>query len=352
MKNENIDLSSSDKLGLISNLSTMLGAGIPILETVESLEEDSKGNTKKILIALREDLMQGKHVYTTFSRFPSIFDKVTVNVIKASEEAGTLETTLKDIKSQVIKEMEFNDKIRSALIYPLVIVIVFIGVLLVMLIVVIPRISSVFSQLNVKLPLPTKIMIFASNLILQNTIPVLALLVLFCFSLFYLIKRKRSWLLHILFKLPLINGLIRDIDLTRFTRSLHFLLTSGITITNALELTEDVVVTPAIAKAISYAKETVFAGKKLSEGFKTKKNIFSGILIKIIEAGERSGTLDKSMQDISEFLDYQVTSKLKTLTTILEPVMLVFVGILVGGLMLTIIAPIYNLIGQVGAGAR
>lgn len=348
MKLQNVTLSNKDKLSLMSNISTMLTAGIPILETVDSLLEDSKGGRKKVLETLREDLMQGKHLYSSFSNFPLIFNKVTINIIKASEEAGTLDVTLKDIREQIRKEIEFTDKIKYAMIYPMAIVVVFLGVIMLMLTVVIPKISVVFLRLKVNLPLPTRVLIFVSNTMLAYTVPVIIGFVLFLVLLFFIYKRKKGWLSKIFFSFPLISDLIKQIDLTRFSRSLYLLLSSGITITNALELTQDVVMKPEVASAIKYTRETVLAGKKVSEGFKERKNIFSGIMIKIIEAGEKTGTLDKSMQDISEYLDYEVSNNLKALTTLLEPVMLVVIGILVGGMMLAIIAPIYSLIGQVG----
>ena len=129
MNTKNVGMSYKDKITLLSNLSTMLTAGISILETVDSLLEDAKGNQKKLLQVLREDLIQGKHMYITFSKFPGVFDKVTVNIIKASEEAGSLDVTLKDIKTHIQKEMEFIDKIRSAMMYPVLIFVVFVLVL-------------------------------------------------------------------------------------------------------------------------------------------------------------------------------------------------------------------------------
>ncbi len=348
MKTENITLSNNDKLGILSDLSTMLSAGIPLLESVNALLEDSKGNQKKLLEALRDDLTQGKHVYFTFSRFPNVFTRVTTNIVKASEEAGTLDVTLKDIKENLKKEIEFSDKVKSALIYPLFIVFVFFGVLLMILIVVIPKISSVFSRLKVDLPLPTKILIFMSNALLSQTIFVIIGFVIIFSLLLFLYKKNKSLLLNTIFKLPLLDSLARDIDLTRFSRSFYLLLNAGIPITNALELTEDVIVKKEVSQAIRHAKEAVVGGRKLSEGFKDRKKIFPSIAIRITEAGERSGTLDKSMVEISEFLDYQTAARLKTATALLEPILLVVIGGLVGGMMLAIIAPIYGLIGQVG----
>lgn len=348
MKIESLTLSNNDKLNILSDLSTMLSAGIPLLESVNALLEDSKGNQKKLLEVLRDDLTQGKHVYFTFSKFPNVFTKVTSSIVKASEEAGTLDVTLKDIKENLKKDIEFSDKIKSALIYPLFIVFVFFGVLLMILIVVIPKISSVFSRLKSELPLPTKILIFMSDALLDYTIPIVLGIAFLSVGLFFFYKKNKSLLLNMLFKLPLLSMLARDIDLTRFSRSFYLLLNAGIPITNALELTEEVVVKKEVALAIKHAKEAVIAGKKLSEGFRDKKKVFPSIAIRITEAGERSGTLDKSMIDISEFLDYQVAGRLKTVTVLLEPILLVVIGAFVGGMMLAIIAPIYGLIGQVG----
>lgn len=349
MKTNNITLSNSDKLALISTFATMINAGIPILETVDSLLEDAKGNSKKILESLREDLMQGKQLYESFSKFPGVFDKVTINIIKASEEAGTLDVVLNDLKTQIQKDMEFIDRIKSAVTYPIIIFCVFFGVLLVLLVVVIPKIATVFLQLRVDLPLPTKILIFLSSAILQYTIPIFIGFAAAITGVIFLYRTKKQLLLKVIFSFPLISALIKQIDLTRFSRSMYLLLSSGITITSALELTEDVVMRKDISKAIVEAKETIMQGRKLSEAFKQRKKMFSSILIKILEAGEKTGTLDKSMQDISDYMDYQVSSTLKALTTMLEPLMLVFVGLLVGGMMLSIIAPIYGLISQVGA---
>ncbi|MBI2621278.1 MAG: type II secretion system F family protein [Candidatus Levybacteria bacterium] len=349
VNNEKITLKNSDKLSLLGNLSTMISAGIPILETIDSLLEDSKGNSKKVLEVVREDLIQGHHLYSSFARFPNVFDKVTVNVVRASEEAGSLDVTLKDLRAQIQKEIEFNDKVKAAMIYPAVIAVVFFGVLLLILVVVIPKISTVFSRLNVVLPLPTRLLIFLSNGLLDYTLPVLVGAIVIGTILFLIFKAQKSRILGFIYSLPLISNLIKEIDLARFSRSMFLLLTSGITITNALELAEEVVRRKDISAAIKYAKETVLGGKNLSQGFKDQKRVFSSIIVKVIEAGEKTGTLDKSMAEISAQQDYRVTNSLKTLTTLLEPVMLVAVGVLVGAVMLSIIAPIYGLIGQVSS---
>jgi type II secretory pathway component PulF len=347
-KTEGTSLSTNDKIGIISNMHTMLAAGIPILEVVDSLLEDAKGNPKKILLTMKDDLGQGQHLYYTFSRFPRVFDKVTVNIIKASEEAGTLDITLKDIQETIRKDSEFNDKIKAAMIYPTFILGLFFAVMFVILIVVVPKISTVFTQLNVPLPLPTQIMIYLSNFIMANTLVLIIGVLVAGIGSIYLFKRYKREVVNLLVRAPLVSKLAGQIDLTRFTRSLALLLNAGLTITVALALVEDVVIKNDTRKTIIHCREMVNAGKKFSEGLRDNKKIIPNIIIKIVEAGEKTGSLDKSMQDASEFLDYQVSNSLKTVTALIEPIMLVLVGVLVGGMMAAIIAPMYGLISQVG----
>ena len=189
MNTKNITLSGNEKITLISNMYTMLSSGIPILETVDSLLSDAKGNQKKLLQTLKNDLGQGQHMFFTFAKFPRVFDKVTVNIIKASEEAGTLDVTLKDLTVNIKREMEFNDKIKSALIYPSFILVVFMGVMTVILTVVVPKIATVFLRLKVELPLPTQIMIFLSNLLIAYPFQIIGGLLLLIFTFIYLYKR-------------------------------------------------------------------------------------------------------------------------------------------------------------------
>lgn len=344
-----ISISASEKIGLIGNLSTMFSAGIPILEVVNSLLEDSKGGVKEILTALHDDIIQGRQIHTTFAKFPRVFDKVSVNVIKASEKAGTLDITLKDLKASIRKQIEFNDKVKSAFLYPAFIGITFVGVLLLNLLFVVPKVATVFKSLKVPLPLPTKILIFMSDYLTEHTLWVVGTLIFLIILFVFLFKKKRSFFVNFFYSLPLIRNLVKLIDLTRFSRSLHLLLYSGLPITAALELTQDVVSTKKMNQIIESCREMVTSGKKFSEGLRTGKGYVPSIMIKLIEAGEKTGTLDKSLQDISEYFDYEVTNNLKTLTTLIEPVMLVVIGVVVGGMMLSIIAPIYGLISQIGS---
>ncbi|PIR62110.1 MAG: hypothetical protein COY81_05430 [Candidatus Pacebacteria bacterium CG_4_10_14_0_8_um_filter_43_12] len=341
-------LSSEEKIGLVSNISTMLAAGIPIVETITSLLEEAKGNQRKILLSLQDDVTAGKQISESFARYPLAFDDVTVNLIKAAEEAGTLETTLKDLQKTIIEEREFSDKVKSAMFYPLIVLVIFFAVLLMMLLVVIPRISTVFSHLNVVLPLPTKILIFVSNVITHHWLLVSSSTAALIATVIILYSIKREMVLGVFFKLPLVSTLVRQIDITRFSRSLHLLLASGIPITTSLELAQAVILKKEVRVLVAKARDQAQAGHPFSAGLRSKQNIIPSMMIKLMEVGEKSGTLEESMLNVSENMDYTVSQSIKKLTAMLEPIMLVLVGLAVGGMMLAIIAPIYNLIGQVG----
>jgi type II secretory pathway component PulF len=335
-------------MGFFIGSSTMLAAGITLVEAVDSMLEDSKGNLKIFLTILRNDIQQGKRIHLSLLKFPNIFDKVTVNLIKAAEEAGTLDSTLKEVQKNLQKDNEFTDKVRSALTYPLFIVAVFFGVLLMILIFVIPRISAIFLSLKLELPLPTKVLIFLSNFILKSTVPLLVGLTSFSVFIFFLYKSQKRALIQAIFSLPVVSGLIQKIDLTRLTRSLHMLLSSGVSITYSLELIENVVINKNILEMVAYARENVASGKSLASAFRKYQKHVPSLIVRVIEAGEKSGHLDKSLLESSEYLDYEVTNSLKSMTALLEPIMLVLIGFMVGGMMLSIIAPMYGLIGQVG----
>jgi type IV pilus assembly protein PilC len=347
MSTESLQLPNTEKLGLLSNLSTMVNAGLTIAEAVDSMLEDSAGTMHIVLKGIQADINQGKPLHAALAKYPRIFDTVTVAIIKASEESGTIDVVLKDVKNTIKKDMEFSDKIRSALTYPTVIVVVFLGVLVLLITFVIPKIAAVFLQLKVVLPLPTRILIAVSDAVLHYTIPTVTISALVIAGIIFLFKRKRAWVTSVFLNLPYVSSIARQIDLTRFSRSMYLLLASAIPLYSALELTQAVASKREVRDAIVRAREFVSGGKRLADGLRGQKAIPS-LMVKIIEVGERSGSLDRSMADLAEYFDYQVTTTLQYLMTLLEPVILVLVGLVVGGMMMAIIAPIYNLIGQVG----
>lgn len=336
-----------EKLNIIENLATFLSSGIPILEAVDSLLEETKGSSTKILQTLKEDLNQGKTISYSFARHPKAFDPITVNLIKAAEEAGTLESTLKDLTKSIQKDIDFLNSVKASLVYPILVLIVLFAVIVLNLFFVLPRVSQVFERLKIEVPLPTKILIAVSNFTNDNLLTSVAGLAIFIVAVVVIFKTKKTIITSALFSLPIISKLALEIDLTRFTRSMSLLLKSGIPINEAIELSKDVTNKKEIKASLNESLKHVTSGKTLSSSLKKFKNVFPGFMVRIAEAGEKSGTLEKSMGDLSNQFESRVNNRIKTIITLIEPFLLLIVGILVGGLMLAIIAPIYNLIGQI-----
>jgi len=345
----NLRLSGEDKISLFSNMATMLSAGIPIAETIESLLDESKKDVRQLLLIVQEDISSGHHLHQSFSKFPKAFDKVTVNLIKSAEESGTLETSLKDIEKNMLKEMQFADNVKSALMYPALVMVVFVVVLIVMLLVVIPKIAQVFSRLKVALPFATRMMIVLSNALVNHPFIVIGVSAACVAGIMMFYKYKRELLFNFLYDLPGVSQLIRKTDLTHFTRNLYLLLSSGIPIVMALELAEEVVRKPEVKALIKQARNRAVSGYPFFQGLRSKQRIVPEMMIKLMEVGEKTGTLETAMQSVADHMDYEVTKSLTKFTTILEPVMLVVVALVVGGMMMAIISPMYGLISQVGS---
>lgn len=343
-----MNLSANEKLTLISELATLLSSGIPISDAIASLQLGSKGNVKKLLEVLAEDVNEGHSISDSFQKFPRVFDPVTISLLRAGEKSGNLEVTLKDIKSNISKDIEFNSKIAAALAYPTTIFVVFGAVLLLIMTFVIPRIAKVFANLRINLPLPTKILISVSGLVMNYYPYIILGIVVLIILIAILLKYQRRGILNIFFTLPIVSGIVIKIDLARFTRNLSILLKSGIPIVEALELSEKIVNKSDMYKMIIYSKDTITKGGTFSEGLIKFNYIIPSTMIKIIQAGEKSGKLESSLNELSEYFDIKVTNSLKTATTLIEPILLVVIGVLVGGVMLAIISPIYGLIGQIG----
>lgn len=340
-------LSSKDKQAMISSLATMLSSGIPILEAVDTLIEDSKGPTRKVLELFRASLSDGHPISHAMQKVPKAFDPVTVNLIEAAEEAGTLEEALHDLSESIKRDMAFNDQIRSSMLYPGFVFAIFIFVLLVILVFVVPRIAGVFMGLRVQLPAPTMVLIATSNFILAYYPYILVAVAGAIAGMIFLFKTHKRYIVNLLLNLPLLKKIGRFIDLTRFTRSMNQLLRAGVPVAEALELSTRVVNKQEIAEAIGQMKKSVSEGKPLSDGLRGSNQVIPPIMVRILETAERTGTLEKTMAELSEYAETQVTRMLKAITTLIEPILIVLIAVFVGGMMLAIIAPIYNIISQI-----
>ncbi len=342
-----LQLVARDKLTLISNLATMLSSGIPILEAVETLLSESKGAMREVLLLLRKSLEQGHTVSDAMSKAPKAFDPVTINLVRAAEEAGTLEDSLHDLSQTIKKDIVFTSRLRGSMLYPLFVMVIFVGVLLMILLFVVPRISRVFAGLSVELPLPTQALIASSQFLISNYLIIIAVIVVIIVGLVTFYKLQKRVLIDAFLRLPLLSSLGRKIDLARFTRSMALLLKAGIPIAEALVLAKRVVVKKEVEAVIDDMIKSVDSGNPMTDALRHHKKVIPPMMVRILQTAELSGTLEKTMQELVEYFDEQVTNALKGMTDLIEPVLIVVIGLLVGGMMLAIVAPIYGIVGQI-----
>jgi type II secretory pathway component PulF len=352
MKPSRIQLSGKDRLLLFSNMSTMLTAGIPILETVDGLAADSKGSLKKVVEVLRQSLLNGEPLSRGMSRLPRSFDAVTLNIMRAAEAGGTLEETLQNIVQTQKKEMTFSDTIRIAMIYPIFIGVIFMGIIVLMLTFVVPRISSVFLTMRVNIPPFTMAMFAASDFFVGHWLLVSIAFIVFITLLYLIIKANRRVFIAAVLSLPVLSQLGVNIDLARMTRSFSLLLRSGVALDEALALTKRVVNKPQIVRIIEHMQQNIEGGKSLASGLRDTHSLLPPIMARSLETAEKSGTLETTMLSLADYFDEQVTGSLKVVSSLIEPIMIVVIGCMVGLLMVSVIAPIYGLISQTGSTSR
>ncbi len=343
-------LNSEEKLTIVENLSIMSSSGIPIVEALEAIKQDlQKNSSKEILGTVSKKIQEGSSLAEALEKFPNIFDEVFISTVKAGEASGNLDKALKELSISLKREIELESSVKSALLYPTLVITVATLVLLVILFFVIPRIAEVFINLKIPLPIATKLLLTSSLFITKYRLIFFFLLFtcIFLFSLALRNKKTRGLVLNLFNNLPIIKPLILKIDLIRFTRTFSTLLGSGVPIIEACELSAQVISQNNLRKVALSLKNDLSAGKNLSDALKSHKGFFPGILAGMVATGEKSGNLDKTLIDFSDHLQDKVSLEVKNIATLIEPILLILIGIAVGAIVIAIIAPIYQLIGQI-----
>ena len=343
-------LKPSEKLILIENLATMISSGIPIIEALETINQDS---TNKHLNSITEgaitDLQRGQSLSETLRKFPRDFDKVFLASLEAGEASGKLDEVLFQLSENIKSDIELSQSVKNSLLYPALVVTVLIIVLSSMFVFVIPKVANVFTGLNIPLPLPTVILITFSNFFNKFLLYIIATVVILLSFIFFGVRSGflKPYLFKLITVIPILNPFFKKVDLARFARTFSLLLNSGVAIIEALNLSTHVVNNELLARDIGAVKNDISEGEFLSASLRKYKRSFPALLARLVSSGEKSGKLDKSLSDFYDFYQRQIMVDIKNFTTLLEPVLLVIIGIAIGGIILAIIAPIYQLIGQI-----
>ena len=335
-----------EKIFFVQQLGLMLRSGISLSKALHTLSKQTSSKYMSLILnELYKKVDHGKSLADSMKAYPSVFDELFVNMLDAGEKSGKYEEVLQQLYKQLKKSHELKGKVRGAMIYPSVIVVAMVGIGTAMMIFVIPKLTSIFTEVNVELPLATRVLIAISDFMAANAI-LLGVVVLALIAGFVLLVRqeKPKYYFHlILLRLPIVNTIIRKVSIVRFSRTLGSLLKTDIPIIEALKLTSRVVGIRPYRREIANAAEHVKKGKTIESSLKQHPELFTPVITQMIAVGEETGSLDTILEELSSFFDEEVTQTLDNLPSLIEPVLLLVLGVGVGAMAVAVIMPLYSI---------
>ena len=328
--------------------SVMIDAGLPLVQCLEILgtQEEDK-NFSAVILATRGDVESGMSLADAMKKHPKTFDPLFTNMIAAGEAGGILDTILKRLATYIEKAVKLRGQVKSAMIYPIAVVVIAVVVVGVILWKVIPTFANLFAGLGAELPLPTRIVIAASNGLVRFMPFVLVGIgaAVFGFRAYYNSTNGRRVIDAITLKLPVLGQLMRKIAVARFCRTLSTLLASGVSILEALDITARTAGNAIIEEAIMTTRKSIERGETIAAPLK-ETNVFPSMVVQMISVGEATGALDTMLGKIAEFYEEEVDTAVAGLLTLLEPIMIFFLGVVVGGIVIAMYMPIFDLISK------
>lgn len=334
------------KIIFAKNLSAMLEAGLPLSRCLIVIERQTSNVTlKKIVGELNELVKKGLQLSEALAKYPKIFPSIFVSIVRAGEEGGNLSNALKVITSQLERTFYIQRKVRGALMYPSVIIVLIILIAALMMVIVVPKLTVTFKELNITLPLTTRIVIFISDFLKEHFIwaIVLAVGTFIVIKLFSKSSVGKKFFDLVFLKFPGFGPLIAELNTARAARTMSSLLSSGVNVVGALDITADVVQNTYFKRAIIKAKENIQKGSTLSSCFSEKGSVYPAFFSEMISAGEETGNLSSMLADVSEFYEKEVDEKTKDFSAIIEPVIMIIVGVAVGFFALAMLSPMYSM---------
>lgn len=336
-----------DKVLFMRQLSTMVSAGLALTKALEILEIQATNPLfKRVLVEVSQSVQGGMTLSESFRRGGDVFDDITLNLIEAGEESGNLELILERLAVEIEDQKKLGDKIKSAMIYPAIILVVIVGVVLLMMFVMVPAMNEIYAEFDAELPWVTQILIDASDFMLSYWwLAILVISVGGIMIKYYIDTPKGKEMLHnLLLKIPVFGAITLKIQLAQFTRVLSLLLHSGLSIVKALELTANSMSNVLFKKEISIAKDEVEKGTALAIPL-ARSERFPLIVSQMISVGEESGEIDTVLEKLSDYYGDEVEVATSNLSALLEPVMLVLMGGVIAFIALAVYMPMFNLSG-------
>lgn len=339
----------NDMVVFSRQFSTMIDAGIAIVRCLDILEGQTKDPILKSVIAQsKKDVKGGLSLTDAFSKHPNVFSRLYVNMVKAAEAGGILDKILDRLSTFLEKEMEIRGKIKSAMIYPIM-VLIFAGFMVVALFIfVLPKFKEIFISMNVEMPATTTAL-FTLSTALRNYwyIPLSIGFAFFMFYRWYSKTNSGSWQIDLLkLKIPVVGELVQKMAISKFSRTFSTLISSGVAMMRSLEIVSETAGNKVISHAIDNARNSIREGEKMSTPL-VQSGLFPAMVTHMIDVGEETGRLSEMLGKVSDFYDAEVDNSVKALTSLIEPLLIISMGGLVGFIAISIMAPIFKLISSV-----
>lgn len=339
-----------DKMMFVRNLRVMITAGISIPRALQLLSSQAKSKKlKAALLGVSEEVIRGKSFSDSLAKYPDIFSELFQNMIKIGEEAGTLEDVLKVLAQQMEREHELSSKIKGALMYPAVIILAMLGIGFLMLTMVIPKLAETFKELAIDLPITTRIVIALGNFSARYWYLIPLLIFAFVFLFWQALKTKRGKMLidNFVLKIPVVSNLIKKTNSASTARTLSALIASGVPIVRSLEIVSHALSNFYFREAMADVAEKVRKGSKISEALTPYQNIYPSLVVQMLAVGEETGQTSDILQKLADFYEEEVLNVTKNLSSIIEPVLMLIIGAAVGFFAISMIQPMYSMLGAI-----
>ncbi|MFZ7128314.1 MAG: type II secretion system F family protein [Desulfobacterales bacterium] len=329
--------------------STMIDAGLPIIQCLDILHAQQENKTfKKMLKDVKDSVESGATLAEALKKYPKHFDDLFVNMVHAGETGGVLDTILRRLSHYMEKAAKLKSRVKGAMTYPLVTIAIAIIVLIVILVFVIPVFQDMFSSFGSELPGPTKMVIAMSDFAKGNFLYIFGAAVLFAvaFARVYKTEKGRAFVDRSLLRFPIFGDLIRKVAVAKFTRTMGTMLSSGVAILEALDIVGKTAGNKTIENAIYDVRQGIAEGRTMADPL-AESGVFPSMVVQMISVGEATGALDAMLGKIADFYDEEVDQAVDNLTSLIEPFMLVFLGVTIGGLVVAMYLPIFKMAGNI-----
>lgn len=344
-KRKNGKIKTDDLVIFSRQLATMIDSGIPLVQSLGILGEQIENkNLKNVVIIVRQDIEAGVSFYNALAKHPNVFSEFFINMARAGEASGMLDDVLDRLATYLEKQAALNRKIRSSLVYPALVVMLAILITAVLLLKVVPTFKGIFEMLGGELPLPTRILIGVSDLLKRNFLFKVILLAIsaFFFKRYISTKKGRYNFDAQKLKIPVLGSLFRKIALAKFARTFSTLVRSGVAILNALEIVAKTSGNKIVEETVENCRTAVRNGEPISRPL-SKSMIFPPMVCRMIGVGEQTGQLEKMLSKVADFYEDQVDAAVAALTSMIEPLVITFLGIVIGGIVIALFLPIFKI---------